>query len=283
MSEPKSEYITQQEVEDGLEMFWHDKPKELPSVLSGFTPAPDVLIKRYGYVTALVWGKIWRYCQMPDGVCRAKLEKIAGDLDMSIRTIIRHIDPLVADGYLRDTTPNRKNRPHIYADTGKIRIRVNVEAAMTESHGAVTESHGHRDRESLEESNKKKQVKKVKERATPARPKANTYPTLVTFRNVTKRYPHEANWQEVIDAFLKINLRLGRDATADDLLPFYKFWTGKGYNPYGLGWLEWAVSGQLPKNGKVAAQSTNRVQSVLTEWLSNVLPKDEEIIDGIAN
>lgn len=140
--------------------------KELPSTLSGFTPAPDVLIEKYGYVTALVWGRIWRYCQMSDGVCRAKLEKIAAGLGMSERTLIRHIEPLVEDGYLKDLTPDLRNRPHLYADTGKLRIRISIEATMTESQSRVTqsqstmtESHPQGDRESHEESIKK-QVKK---------------------------------------------------------------------------------------------------------------------------
>jgi DNA-binding Lrp family transcriptional regulator len=92
---------------------------------------------------------------MSDGVCRAKLETIANELGMSERTIMRHIDPLVEDGFLKDMTPELRNRPHIYADTGKIRIRISVEATMTESHSRVTESHPEGDRESHEESIKK--------------------------------------------------------------------------------------------------------------------------------
>jgi len=130
--------------------------KELPAVMSGFTPAPDVLITEFGFVTALVWGKVWRYCQMSDGICRAKLETLAGQLGMSVRTIIRHIDPLVRAGYLKDITPELKNRPHIYADTGKVRIRISVEATMTKSHSTMTESHSRHDRESLEESKVRK-------------------------------------------------------------------------------------------------------------------------------
>lgn len=129
--------------------------KELPSRMSGFTPAPDFLIKKYGFVTALVWGRIWRYCQMRDGICRAKIETISEELGMSDRTIFRHIDPLVNDGFLKDITPDLKNRPHIYADTGKLRIRISVEAALTESQSTMTESQPHPDRESDEESIKK--------------------------------------------------------------------------------------------------------------------------------
>ena len=152
------------ETQDGLEMFWQDKPKELPSVLSGFTPAPDVLIKKYGFVTALIWGRVWRYCQGPYGSCQASLETIAKELNMSVRNVLRDIKQLCTDGYLADETPNLRNKPHTYADTGKIRIRVSVEAGesgMTQSHGRVTESQRHHDSESLEERSKK-QLKKKK-------------------------------------------------------------------------------------------------------------------------
>ena len=159
MSEEKPIYDA--ETADALEMLGkgYDQEyirKELPAVMSGFTPAPDVLITEFGFVTALVWGKVWRYCQMSDGICRAKLETLAGQLGMSVRTIIRHIDPLVDGGYLKDVTPDLKNRPHIYADTGKVRIKISVEATMTKSHSTVTESHSHYDRESLEESKRRK-------------------------------------------------------------------------------------------------------------------------------
>ena len=140
-------------------MFWQDKPKELPSVLSGFTPAPDVLIQNYGYITALTWGRVWRYCQGPEGICYASLETIAGELGMSVRNVIRHIKKLCADQYLEDTTPNYRNRPHVYRDTGKLRIRIIADVehsgGMTQSHSRVTESQGQSDSESLEERIKK--------------------------------------------------------------------------------------------------------------------------------
>ena len=126
-------------------------PSEFISTVSGFTLAPDALINEYGYVTALVWGVPWRFCQMKDGVCRASHEKVAKRLGMSERTIIRHLETLCDGGYLFDMTPDLKNKPHIYADTGKIKVRMNL-SAMTESHPAMTESHPQGDRESVEES-----------------------------------------------------------------------------------------------------------------------------------
>lgn len=89
--------------------------------------------------------------------------------------------------------------------------------------------------------------------AKATKPKANTYPELVLFRKVTRRYPNEANWQGVIESIAKVSERLGRDVTEDDLNDFYKSWTAKGYNPLNLAWLDWAVTGQIPKNGKQAS------------------------------
>ena len=85
----------------------------------GFTPAIDGLVIHYGPITALVFGRIWRYCQMKNGVCTAAVEKIAMDLKISPKTISRRIKILEDDGFIEDLTPNLRNRPHVYQDTGK--------------------------------------------------------------------------------------------------------------------------------------------------------------------
>lgn len=134
----KGDYIS--EAEEVLQMLGKGynndpiPPVEFVSVMSGVTAVPDALIQEFGYVTALVWGMVRRYCQMADGVCRAAVGKIGARLGMSERTIIRHLEKLTKNGYLFDMTPDLRNKPHIYADTGKIAIKINFEAAMTESH-----------------------------------------------------------------------------------------------------------------------------------------------------
>jgi DnaD/phage-associated family protein len=149
MSEQKASYIT--EAEEALGMLgkgYNNDPipaTQFISTISGVTPAPDILVNEYGYVTALVWGRVWRHCQMYDGVCRAAVETIAAGIGMSERTITRHLEMLCKDGYLFDMTPNLRNKPHIYADTGKIKVRVSFEVGMSESHS-------HYVRESIEES-----------------------------------------------------------------------------------------------------------------------------------
>lgn len=151
-------YIT--EAEEALGMLgkgYNTSP--LPSTqfvatVSGVTPAPDALITEYGFVTALVWGRVWRYCQMFDGVCRAAMDTIAGELGMASKTIARHVDLLCKDGYLLDLTPDLRNKPHIYADTGKIKVKISFEAGRTESPSKSTRtlSPSHSDLKSDEES-----------------------------------------------------------------------------------------------------------------------------------
>lgn len=135
--------------------------KNIGAKLRGFTPLMDVLIQEYGLVTAAVWGRMWRYAQQDDKVCTAANEKIARELGLDRRTIIRHIKTLVDNGYVIDETPDIKHKPHIYSMTDKATVRVLVEG-VTESHtypvGGVTESHTRGDRESHKESIKKDSI-----------------------------------------------------------------------------------------------------------------------------
>ena len=206
-------------------------------------------------MTALVWGRIWRYCQMSDGVCRAKLETIAGELGMSDRTIMRHIDPLVADGYLLDTTPDLKNRPHIYADTGKLRIKISIEATVTESHSTVTKSHGrvtesHRqgDRESVEESIKKESKNfnslSADDFKAMSVEQARKVPELKLYAKATNFFPGSLSWHYVY-AFIREN-----GLTEERIRTAAEQWDLTGYQKTNVkGILEWARDG-VPTKGK---------------------------------
>ena len=99
--------------------------------VEGFTPVIDSIVKDTGsYVTALVFGRMWRFCQMKDGVCNATLETIADGLGMSRQTIINHAKKLIETGYLIDKTPGLRNKPHTYVDTGKACLHVGVSAGI---------------------------------------------------------------------------------------------------------------------------------------------------------
>ncbi len=143
--------------------------KTILAEVDGFTPIIDGLIdnKELGIIGAAVFGRIWRYCQMSDNVCRASHDRIADELGISRRTIIRYIDVLVSQGYLKDTTPELRNRPHIYADTGKASISVKV--GVTESHSDTKSQYGDtKSQPTVTESHMKivSKIEKKKETAT---------------------------------------------------------------------------------------------------------------------
>lgn len=98
-------------------------------IASGFTPCPDVLVESYSLTTALVWGKVWRYSNMLDGVFRASLLRVADEINVTPKTLAKHIKILERDQYIRDTTPHVRNKPHVYVDTGKLRIKIQLEMA----------------------------------------------------------------------------------------------------------------------------------------------------------
>jgi DNA-binding Lrp family transcriptional regulator len=117
--------------------------------LTGFTPILDSLIKKYSLVTASVYGIVWRYAQMEDKTCKASLEKIGARLDLSGKTVERHIKKLCADGYLTDLTPGVRNKPHVYAITRKAELAGSISARSDrESDQGQTESPTRSDRES---------------------------------------------------------------------------------------------------------------------------------------
>lgn len=107
--------------------------KTILANVDGFTPLIDSLSKEIGVIGAAVFGRMWRYCQMENGICHASLTTIASELGVSIRTVIRYSDELVTLGYLKDLTPDLRNKPHMYADTGKAGLVISV-TGMTKSH-----------------------------------------------------------------------------------------------------------------------------------------------------
>lgn len=108
--------------------------KTILANVDGWTPLMDEISTAHGIVTSAVFGRIWRFCQMEDGVCKASLETIATDLGIDRATVQRHADKLCELEYLKDLTPDLRNRPHIYVDTGKLQIKVSV----TVAHGNTT-------------------------------------------------------------------------------------------------------------------------------------------------
>jgi hypothetical protein len=140
------------------------------SQTEGFTPIIDVLAQEVGLITAAIYGVVWRYCQMKDGVCRASLETIAQRLGIKRKTVERHIKKLCERGYLKDLSPDVKNRPHIYADTGRAKITGLVQAQVIPSDEANGQT------ESLTSPEEGKTLSPTGKTLSPTRSDLESYP-----------------------------------------------------------------------------------------------------------
>ncbi len=133
------------------------------SVPTGFTPCLDPLLREYGPVGACVYGRVWRYSQMNHHVCEASHDKIAGELNITRRTVWRWIKLLCQDGYLEDLTPTVRNHTHKYRPTDKIdgviemhsteeRCDLNAQQGVIESHSHC-DLNAHEEKDTLKETN----------------------------------------------------------------------------------------------------------------------------------
>lgn len=124
--------------------------------LGGFTPVIDVVTEDVGLMTSVVFGLVWRHCQMKDRVCKKSVAELAEMLEVSSRTVRRHLEKLCDKGYIKDTTPDLRNKPHTYIDTGKVKIVGKIEAELSEyrydkksqQNTAMTKSHSESDTKS---------------------------------------------------------------------------------------------------------------------------------------
>lgn len=103
--------------------------KTILSEVQGFVPLIDSITQQHGVIVSAVFGRIWRYCQMETGVCSASLETIADELRLSYATVQKHVKLLVKESYLEDKTPDLRNHPHIYKDTGRAGIAIDIFAS----------------------------------------------------------------------------------------------------------------------------------------------------------
>jgi hypothetical protein len=94
--------------------------------VDGFTPVIDSVAAEVGPIGALVFGRVWRFCQMKDGVCQASVETIADGIFLGRTAVKDHLKALVEHGFLKDCSPDLRNHPHTYADTGKAGLYMGV-------------------------------------------------------------------------------------------------------------------------------------------------------------
>jgi len=94
--------------------------------VGGWTPVMDSVVNKVGPMTAMVFGTVWRRCQLKDGVCTASQETLAKTLQMSRQSINKHIAILIKHGYLRSEKSEYGTLKLI--DTGKACIKVTITA-----------------------------------------------------------------------------------------------------------------------------------------------------------
>ena len=111
------------------------------SKVDGFIPVIEVLTEEMGLIASAVYGLVWRYCQGENGLCYASLSKMGKQLGVNPATVQRHLKTLCELGYIKDLTPNLRNKPHSYQDTGKAKIETLVAARVEDKQPAdVAES-----------------------------------------------------------------------------------------------------------------------------------------------
>ena len=122
----KPEYIT-----DVSELMGWNEPKKIITEISGWVPIFDCVLQDNNNLTkTAIHGAMWRFCQMKDNACRASLATIGKMIGVDKATVMRYAKELCDEGYFVDLTPDLKNRPHIYADTGKVRMRSKFDVAQ---------------------------------------------------------------------------------------------------------------------------------------------------------
>jgi DNA-binding Lrp family transcriptional regulator len=244
------------------------EPRKIIQEISGFYPLFEVLLDRYGDpITPAVFGVAWRFCQMEDGVCKASLRTIAAILNVSEATVMRRLEILCGDGYLIDLTPDLKNRPHVYSDSGQVVMKSALGASSkTVSQRKVTVS-GRKATVSQSQLNKdlNKDSNKEGGEPGPAKPKANDLPEVVLFREVTGFYPAKASFETVVSAVGQVRGRLGRDVSAEDLRPFYVAWCNRGWNKQAVTWLtDYAAANRLPNGSSFKQPDLSPAQPQLS-------------------
>ncbi len=115
--------------------------------LTNYTPVIDEVCDDVGFLGAIIYGVVFRYCQMKESKCFATRDAIAKRANCSDRSVKRWLKELCKKGYIKDLTPKAKNRPHEYILTDKAAMITRV-TGVTESHGDVPEEVPHHDRES---------------------------------------------------------------------------------------------------------------------------------------
>lgn len=70
------------------------------------------IINELGPIPAMVFGAIEAYSRMDSGLCYASQARIASRVGIARKTVNEAIPKLEAGGFIKNLTPERRNRPH---------------------------------------------------------------------------------------------------------------------------------------------------------------------------
>lgn len=292
MSEDQADYVT-----EAMEMLGagYDNAAEI------HPPKTIKVLRDFGLEEIKVWGWVKTSTQFIYHIKKLKGAKLAiwqvialsidenGNCTLPIRTIvnlsgysrsevIESLKELGEMGYL--SISKQSGRKSMYEPNFAARGESDPSRKTTRPDQYLTDpSSFHREKTRPSIKEKKKESLKGGEPAQPKTPKASDFPELVLFKEVVRHWPRPVQWESVIESIQKVNARLLRPATVEDLSPFWKAWGVVSGNEWSLVWLvEWAVKGQIPQ--KTNGNNNQIPQGVLAgmEWLK--MKKQQEARNG---
>ena len=209
-----------------------------------FTPVFDILIKNHGIYTALVYGRVWRYCQGERNECLRSQSKLAKDLGIGRTKVNTSLSTLVEGGFLTSTPIGRGRKS--YQLTEKISCSRNEQ--LTKHTGPVHEMNNgcSPDEQPTFKRDSKRGIKRGD--ATKKRKRSHSTPPAVELaRRINRRYPpkklHGMIDRTVGHSFGAL-LKWGR---------IIRQWIASGYNPTNYqGMIEVFRSGWLRSQQKAS-------------------------------
>ena len=84
----------------------------------GFFMAPEAIVADLGPAQAVLYGRIWRYCQ-GGGTCYASIATLAGECGVSRPTVCRWIGELVDTGYITRQSGQAAGKTSVLVTTRK--------------------------------------------------------------------------------------------------------------------------------------------------------------------
>lgn len=219
------------------------------SNVDGYTPVIDKVRDECGIIPAVLFGVVWRFCQMDGGKCTASQSTIAERAGISNPSARMHLKTLVQKGYL--TAETVAGIGITYEDTGKAGTPLKFNAPPLNSSEPPVKIYQatplkFNDKESLLRDSLRDNTN-------------NAAALLSIWTAITGMIFYPANKTEDIaerlDGLQKQHNET-HDALTNYLRPYWQEWTRRRYSKTNPGWLDWAVAGEIPeqrsKNGNGA-------------------------------